>query len=160
MTPTAIYTAVRDALIAAALGFILWYVHHADGNAAKVADLEGVEKQLTANAAQVAAWQKESIDANAQRASELAQVRSDIAAHSAPVYVMRNVPPGPGALPGAAAAARCPAPQGGGADAGPRGDLVPVDVRPELERFELKYEAALANCRAILNQWPEPESSP
>lgn len=153
MSPTAIIALVRDVVIVAALGFILWYVHRADTNAVKVSDFQAVQKQITHNADQVAAWQKEATDANAQRQTEMAGIRSSIDSQRAPVLVC-NRPASGSPVPRAPAAPAGGAAAGGTADAGPRGDPQPVDVRPLVNQFELKYEAALASCRAVLNQWP------
>jgi hypothetical protein len=158
MTPAQIYTAVRDLVILVVIGFIAWRVYSDGENSVKAADMKAVQTQLKANSDQLAAWQKESTDANVQRATELAQVRTDIASHaSQPVYVMRG-PAGAGPVPSVAPATGCPAAAGGSANAGPGSNPgALVNVRPELEQFEQKYETALANCRDVLASWPTPE---
>jgi hypothetical protein len=156
MSPAAIYTAVRDLVILAVIGFIAWQVYALGADRVKLADMAAVTKQLNQNAAQSAAWQKESTDANAQRAAELAQVSRDIASHASPVYVVRNAPSA-GPVPAPATAAGCGAPAGGGAHAGPGDDPSAIDIRPQIALFEQRYERALADCRALLNAWPQPE---
>jgi hypothetical protein len=158
MTPAEIYTAVRDLLILGVIGFIAWKVYELGADRVKLADMAAVTKQLNQNAAQVAAWQKESTDANAQRAAELAQVSRDIASHASPVYVVRNAPSS-GTVPAPAPAPGCGAPGGGGAHAGPGGDPSAIDIRPQVALFEQRYEHALADCRALLNEWPQLEKA-
>ena len=154
MSPAAIYTAVRDLLILAVIGFIAFRVYTDGKNAAKVADMAAVQKQLAANAAQSAAWQKESSDANLKRQSELAQVSSAIGAQRAPVLVCPG-PSSPGPLPShpTGAGGEPAAPRS--ADAGPRAGAAAIDIRPAINAFELKYERAFADCRSVLNQWPK-----
>lgn len=159
MTPSQIIALVRDAVIVAALGFIVWRVYAAGENAVKASDVTALQKQLVSNAAQSAAWQKEQTDAEAQRQTEMAGIRSSIASQRAPVLVCSR-PTSGSPVPGAAAAPAGGAPAGGPTDGRPRGDPQPVDVRPLINQFELKYEAALASCRAILNQWPVAAGSP
>jgi hypothetical protein len=156
VTPAAIYIAVRDAIILAVIGFVAWKVYELGGDQIKVKDFAAWQKQVTANTATVAGWQKELSDANAQRATELAQIHTDIAAHAQlPVYVVRSGPASASTLPSHPATPGCPAAASGGPDAGPGGHL--VNVRPELDEFEQRYEVALANCRAALASWPTPE---
>jgi hypothetical protein len=151
VNPVAIYTAVKDLIILAVLAGILYEVYSFGADRVKLADMAALQKQMTANAAQVAAWQKESTDANTQRASELAQIQAGVDAHRDPIYIMRDAP-GSGTVPTAATGAGCPAAAGGSAHAGPGSD--PVDLRPQIALFEQRYERALADCRSVLNSWP------
>jgi hypothetical protein len=151
MSPLAIYTAVKDLIIFAVLAWILYQVYSFGADRVKLADMAALQKQMTANAAQVAAWQKESTDANAKRTAELAQIQAGVDAHRDPIYVMRDTPSS-GTVPTAATGAGCPAPAGGSAHAGPGSD--PVDIRPQVALFEQRYEHALADCRSVLNSWP------
>lgn len=147
MTPAAIYTAVRDGLIAAALIFILLWVHRADTNSAKVANDKAVITQLQDNLATEQQWQSQREKADDQHAAEIAEVGARIDAQHSPVLV--RIPAPPGALSGAAAAPASLHPAGGSTDAGSG-----VDIRPQLNQFEKRYEAAFADCRKVVSDWP------
>jgi len=153
VTPAAIYTAVRDLIVLGVLGFIVWRIYTDGANAVKVTDMAAVQKQLAANASQVAQWQKESSDANLKRESELAQVSATIGAQRAPVLVCHG-PASPDPVPSAA-----PTPDSGptasrGFNAGSGASAQPVNVRPAINAVELKYERALTECRSALAKWP------
>lgn len=147
MTPAAIYTAVRDALFAAALIFVLLWVHHADTNAAKVADLRAVTSQLQSNIATQQQWQTQREKADDQHAADIAAIGTRIDAQHDPIVL--RLPAAPGALSSAAPAPSCLNPSGGAADTGSG-----VDIRPSINEFEKRYEAAFADCRKVVSDWP------
>jgi hypothetical protein len=157
MTPGAIIALIKDALIILAIGAVVLLLVNYGKDIVKVADMKAVQKQLTQNAATEANWRKEQADANTKRDTDLATVRAAIDAQRAPVYVMRNGPPRVCPVSVAAGQAGRPPPATGGADAGSGNDRQPVDIRPELNRFELKAETAVADCRAALDGWPSPK---
>jgi hypothetical protein len=155
MTPAQIVSAVRDLVILLALGAVLWYVHRADENAFKVADLTAVTKQLNTNAATAARYSKEASDAQSTLAQQMAATAAAVSSQSAPVLLCPAAP-GPRAVSGPTARAAGQPASPGRPNTGPRGDSVvaQVDIRPELNAFELKYEDALSSCRSVLDQWP------
>jgi hypothetical protein len=147
---TAIIALVRDGVILGALGYILWFIHHADANAAKVRDLSGVVAQLNANALQEAAWQRESKVAETQRQAELANIAGTIAAQRTPLFV--RIPTNPDAVSGTPPSPSNHPPGAGGDVEGSGRD---IDVRQRINAFETELEGHLADCRAVLNSWPK-----
>lgn len=143
-------TVARDVFVVAALGWILFYIHRAEQNAVKVADMQAVQKQLSDNVAQEAKWEQQRENAEAQQTVDMQAVATAVAQQHSPVIV--RVPAGPSPVP------RDPgSPAGGTAGAGSTqpGPGASIDVRPALNAFELKYEAYLAECRSILKEWPQ-----
>lgn len=153
MTPTAIIALVRDVAIVGALAFIIWWIRTDGANSVKVSDMQAVQKQLDSNTKLVAQWSQEAHDAQTQRTQDMAQVSAAIAAHSAPIVVMRDRPASPVAVSSIAVSTGTQPAASGNPDPGPRSD--PVDVRPAINAFELKYEGFLADCRAEHAQWPK-----
>lgn len=139
---------IRDALILGGILCILWFIHHADQNAAKVADLQAVEKQLDANVKQEAQWAEEARNAEAQRAADNQAVVAAVGTHTSPVFMCRNSGGGP--VSGTPAHATSGTPAAGGVDTGPGENL-----RPAISAFELKYEGYLSACRSVLREWPK-----
>lgn len=154
MTPGAIIALVKDALIIVAIAAAIWLLVSYGKDHVKVADMKAVQKQITQNATTEEDWRKAQTHANAQRDADLSKVAADIAGQHAPVYIMRNAPRACPVSVAAGEASR-PPPATGGVDAGSGGDRQPVDIRPGLSGFELKYETAIADCRAALASWPQ-----
>lgn len=131
--------------------YILWFINHADQNSAKVAEQNGVIKQLTQNAKDIAAWAEQSRDAEAQRRVDMQNVTAAVLQQRTPVLV--RVPSSPGPVSNAPAQAGSCTPAAGGSDQGSGEQL--VNVRSAINAFELKYEGYLAACRSVLNSWPQ-----
>lgn len=148
MTPTAIIALIKDAVILVAIGLAIWLFISYGKDLVKVADMKAVEIQLTKNAQTEADWRKEQTDANTKRDADLAKVSTAIGKQRDPVYIMRN-PPSHCPVSGAPTAADNPPAASGTTDEG-----LGSDLRPALNRYELKYESVLADCRAVLAQWP------
>lgn len=153
MSITAIIALVRDLVILIALGLLIWLLISYGKDVVKVSDMKAVQKQLDANTKQVAQWSQEAQHAQTQRTEDMAQVSAAIAAHSQPIVVLRDRPANPGAVPRVAVATGAQPAACGNPDPGPGND--PVDVRPQISGFELKYEGLLADCRAAIAQWPK-----
>jgi hypothetical protein len=157
MIPAAYIALARDLIILVALGLLIWLLVSYGKDVVKVADMKAVQKQLAENTQIETAWRQEQTDANTKRDADLAKVSAGIAGQHAPVYVVRNT------------ARACPVPEhspqaggaptsAGGIDAGSGGSSETEDVRPKINQFELKFETAMADCRAILDQWPRNEN--
>lgn len=146
---TAYISLARDIGIALALGFIVWKIYGAGENAVKVNDIAALKTQLDDNSKTLARWAQESRDAQIQRAQQMDTVFAAVNAQRAPIVLLRDRPASPSPVPSAPAAAASPTTQAGGFDAG-----AGIDLRPQINRFEIKYEAAIADCRAVLAQWP------
>lgn len=159
MTPAAIIALVRDGIILLALGLLIWLLITFGSDRVKVADMKAVQKQIAQNAQIEAGWRKEQINANAKRDADLSKVAAGITAQRAPVYVMRN-PARACPVSVAAGEASRPPPGTGGADQGSGDDRQSIDLRPQLNAFELKYETLVADCRAALDQWPQLGAKP
>ena len=153
MTPSAYIALARDLVILIALGLLIWLLVAFGRDMIKVKDMKAVQKQLAQNAITEAQWRQEQTNANTQRDAQLAQVGAAIANQHAPVLVCRS--PNPSPVPSTPAAAAGSASAAGGTDSGTRGDSEPVDVRGAINAFELKYETALADCRAAIASWPQ-----
>lgn len=148
MTPAAIFSAVKDAVILIALAAFAYLLISYGKDTVKVSDIKGVEKQIQENAATVAKWQKESTDADTKHVQTLQQIGATIAQQRAPVFVRGQSCPNP--MPSAAAKAGDTASPPRPVDQG-RG----IDYRPAINQFELKYETALADCYTALDKWPQ-----
>jgi hypothetical protein len=153
MTPTAIIALVKDVVILIAAGLAVYLCVSYGKDFVKIADMKALQVQLTQNALTETQWRKEQTDANTKRDTDLAKVADTIAGQRAPVYIMRG-PASSGAVPNAACQASGPPASAGRTDAGRGSDRQPVDLRPQVNAFELKYETAIADCRAALDQWP------
>lgn len=155
MTLTAIFALIKDLVIVAAIGLLVYVLVTYGKDIVKVADLQGLQKQLTQNSKTEADWRKELTDANTKRDVDLSKVTFAIDSQRAPVYIVRGGSANPGQVPGHSPEADRKAAGAGGADAGRGGDSQPVvDVRPQVNAFELKYETVVADCRAALDSWP------
>jgi hypothetical protein len=152
VTPGAYIALARDLIILLALGLLIWLLMSFGADRVKVADMQAVQKQITHNAQIEAGWRKEQTDANAQRDVDLTHVAAAIALQHAPVIVRNTARACPVSV-NTGQASR-PPPATGGADARSGGDSQSVDIRPQLNRFELKAETAIADCRAALDSWP------
>lgn len=155
MTPSQVIALIRDVLILAALGFLVWWIWRSGEDRVKVTDMAAVQKQLAANARTLEQWKAQSTQAETQHAADLETIRSTLAQHSAPILVRVPAPAaGPYALPGASPAPRCE-PAGAGGDHGATGGgSRTVDIRPAVTAVEERAEEALADCRAALAKWP------
>jgi hypothetical protein len=150
VTPGAYIALARDIGIALALGFIIWKIYGAGENAVKVSDLKSLQAQIAEQASTLEGWRQESTNANAQLSQDLATLHA--AAPDKPPVWLCNDPASPRSqvLPTPAAGPDSPHSPVGGAVEGPR-----RDIRPQLEAFKLKYETALAECRAGFAEWPK-----
>lgn len=147
MTPAQILAIIKDVAIIAGLIFVVLWIRNDGKNVVKIQDLQAVQKQLAANAAQEAAWATQRQQAEVQHAQDIQAVSAAVNAHSAPIIV--RVPANPSPLPGTSPTATGANPGRGGSDDGPR-----IDLRPAVSAFERKYETAFADCRSALSQWP------
>lgn len=153
MTPAAIIALVRDVVILVALALLVWLLIQFGRDRVKIVDMKAVQTQLAHNARQAQEWKDAADHATTIRDQELAQLRATAAQPRPAIRVCheaspRSVPIDP------ATASREPAPSGGIVP-GPRGDSeLGTDIRPQIEQFKLKYESALAECRAALASWP------
>ena len=148
MTPGQILVLVRDVLVLGALGFVIYRIYVDGENRVRQQDMQAVEKQLATNTLEQRQWAQDIRDAEAKRIEDMEHVSAAIAAQRAPVIV--RVPAGAGTMPRAssppATGTACPR----GPAEGPG-----VDIRPALNALEFKYERALADCRAVLAEWPK-----
>jgi hypothetical protein len=152
MTPAAIIALVRDIVILIALGLLIWLLISYGKDVVKVADMKAVQKQLDQNTQTMARWSQEAQHAQVQRTQDLATIHDAIAAHSQPIVVLRDRPSHPGAVPGNPASPSGQPAACGNPDGGSRTDT--VDIRPDISRFEERYEGILADCRAAIASWP------
>lgn len=155
MTPAAIISLVRDVIILVAVGLLIYFLISYGKDIVKVSDLKDLQKQLTRNAAIEAQWRKDQTDAIDANNRTLDKVNTAIDSQRAPVLLCRK-PPAPQQLPAHPGPTSSGPAAPGGADAGPGDDRVTVlDIRPQLNFFEHKYEKALSQCRTLLATWPK-----
>jgi hypothetical protein len=152
MNPITRYIALaRDIGIALALGFLVWKIFSAGEDKVKASDLKSLQAQITQQGTILDGWRQESTHANAQLSQDLATLRTPPAVPKPPVWLCDD--PARSAetvLPAPASEAGSAHPAPGGTDEGRR-----RDIRPQIEAFKLKYETALAECRAEDAQWPQ-----
>lgn len=132
----------KDAVIVAAIVGLGWFLYHSGANSVRVSDIEALQKQLVANAQTQDRYRNEINDALAEANSEMGNLAHSIDANKRPVVV--RVPASSGAVPGNTSSTTSTDPEAGG-----------VDIRPGVNAFERKYEAALAECRALKEAWPK-----
>jgi hypothetical protein len=150
VTPGQYIAAARDLIILAAIGWLVYMVYHAGQNSVTIKDVARIEANIAAAHATEDNWRKEQLDADAQKAQDLAAIRGAIAEHQQPIVVRGPAPAG--AVPKAPGTAAGTHPTSGATDGGPR--VSTCDVRPSVAAVELKYETALAECRAAIASWP------
>lgn len=144
MTPAAIIALIKDAVIVLAIGAVIYVLVTYGKDIVKISDMAAVQKQVAANAQTVAGWRQEQIDANARHSADIAGIAATIGAQHAPIFLQ----------PAPSKAGACPVSGATGAPSGQPAGSGPVDIRPGINTFELKYETALADCRSVLAQWP------
>jgi len=154
VSPGAIVALVKDIVIVAAIAFVFYFVRNSGEDLVKLKDVQGLKLQLQDNASREQRWREEQINADSERDASVKQLAASIAGQRAPVYVLRGGPADPRPLPGDPAAPRGAPALACGIDRGPRADRAAVDIRPQINQFELKYETAFADCRALLSKWP------
>lgn len=147
MTPGAIISLIKDAIIIIAIGLVVYFLINYGKDIVKISDMKALQKQIQANADTIEKWRKESIDADTKRSADLAQVAATIDKQHTPVFV-RN-PPGSCTVPSTTSKAGDQPSQPAGSDQG-RG----IDYRPAVNQYESKYSTALIECYAALDKWP------
>lgn len=150
MTPAAIVSLVKDALIIGAVIFLLWFTRHGGEQQVQLADYKALMQQIQTNAAQEQQWRDAQTKAQGDMLDEIDSARSAIGVNSRPVLLCSN-PTRPGPVPSLSAPtvsiATRPVPTVQSAG---------EDLRPKLNAFELQLETIIAQCRGALAQWPQP----
>jgi len=154
VTPAAYISLARDIIVLALVGFLVYLLISFGENRVEKKDLKALEQRIVDNAATQKRWRDEDTNANTLRDASLAALHTAVAAHSKPVIVRIPAPQAPGlpAHPGEASGtpAEC-----GGAGSGSGGPWRQIDIRPDLTALKLKYGAALIDCQAVLDKWPQ-----
>jgi hypothetical protein len=156
MTPAAIYKAVRDLLVIAAIGFVVWRVYTDGKNAVTAQQLKQLQEQIEQQSIIAQQWHTEATHANTDLAASLARINAaPVLTHdwvrsqpscpatavlSAPTFTTRDSSAGRGAI--------LPGPGEAAGDAGLR-DTALADFK----RF---WEGQIAGWRAEYAQWPQP----
>jgi len=154
VTPAAYISLARDIIVLALVGFLVYLLISFGENRVEKKDLKALEQRIVDNAATQKRWRDEDTHANTQRDASLAQLHADVNAHSKPVIVRVPAPQAPG-LPSTAGEATSAHPECGGAGSGSGGPWRQIDIRPDLTALKLKYGAALIDCKAVLDKWPQ-----
>jgi len=155
MTFTAALALAKDLAILAALGFILWYVTHAEHNADQLKDIKANLVQVQQNQTTMTRWQQEQTDARTKADQALDTLTTRVGALNHPliVRVPGNAPatvPRGASAPGSGAAPNTCATQPGSA-----GAVRQVDIGPMLADIERRYGTALINCQRLIDSWPK-----
>jgi len=154
MTPGMWLTAIKDILVLVAVGVLGWLLVSYGQNRVEKKDMKALEQRIVDNAATQKRWRDEDTHANTQRDASLAQLHADVNAHSKPLIVRVPAPQTPG-LPTAASEASGAHSECGGTGNGSGGPWRQIDIRPDLTALKLKYGAALIDCQAALDKWPQ-----
>lgn len=150
MPPWLSLSAIKDAVIVVAILALGVWVYHSGENAVHVKDMKSLQQQMQNMAQTTARWQQQQEKANAVQSSDLAKINSGVVVP--PLHVSLCVPQPAGAtvLSGTAAASTSHPP-------GSRADDVPTqrDIGPAVQAFERDLETDLAQCRAVISEWPK-----
>jgi hypothetical protein len=155
VTFTAALALLKDLAILAALGFILWYVTHAEHNADQLKDLKANLAQVQQTQTTMTRWQEEETHARTKADSALDALNTRVDALNRPLIV--RVPSNTyAALPrGASAPGSSPAPNACGTQPGSLGTVRQVDIGPMLADIERRYGTALIECQRLIDSWPK-----
>jgi hypothetical protein len=148
MTPAAIFSLVKDAVILIALGLVAYFLINYGKDIVKVSDMKALQQQITTNTQTLERWQKESTDADTKRQTDLGNIASTIANQRAPVFV-RSGPACSSPVPNSSPSTSNQPSKPTGSDQGNG-----VDYRPIINQFESKYSTALVECYSALDKWP------
>jgi len=146
MSIGAVLALIRDVALLAGVGFVLWYVTHAEHNADEL-------RNIKATLGQQQQWQEGQTRAATTASGALSDLsaRLDALDKRGPVIVRI---PMPAAVPTAPTAAGAPAnacPSAPGAGDGVRS----IDIRPVLEGPERRIATAMIECQQALDAWPK-----
>lgn len=156
MTPAAIYKAIRDFLVVAAIAFVAYRVYVDGQNAVTAKQVGQLQKQIEQQSLITQQWHTEATDANTTLTASLARI------NAAPVLTHDWVPPqsscpATAVLPTTARASGISAALGGPILPGPREVAADAALRDtvvaDYKRF---WEGQLASWRAQYAQWPQP----
>jgi hypothetical protein len=146
MSVAAILALIRDVALMAGVGFVLWFVMHAEHNAD---ELRGIKATL----GQQQKWQEGETRAATTANGALSDLnnRLDALDKRGPVIVRIPMPAkvGAPATAGGASADACPSAPGAG------DGVRSIDVRPVLEGPERRIATAMIECRQALDAWPK-----
>jgi Tfp pilus assembly protein PilE len=147
MTLSQYIALARDAVIIGILSWGVWFLYHSGENSIKLADLKAVQTQLTHNAQQVEDWKARENAAEVKHDQEVQLVATTVASQHQPVRLCHT--PSASSVSHPASTPQGSNPPSRTANTGPG-----VDIRAAVNAFEIKYEAALADCRQTLAEWP------
>lgn len=154
MTPAAIYTLVKDGVIVGLVLWLLWMVYSSGQNSVTVKQFDALKESIAQNAKQEKDWHAQGAKVDAQTSADIADLHTTIGNQHAPVFVCKS--PSGGKLPGDTGSSSSVNPSQGGTDEGRgRSSETVVDIRPQVNKLEEKYEDAFAQCRGILAKWPK-----
>lgn len=146
MTIGAVLAIIRDVALLAGVGFVLWYVTHAEHNADEL-------KSIKATLGQQATWQEGATRAATTASNQLSDLNGRLAALNSrgPIIVRIPVPAAvaPATAPASSPAHACPSSPGVG------DGVRSIDVRPVLEGPERRIATAMIECQQALDAWPK-----
>jgi hypothetical protein len=145
---------VKDAVIVIAIVALGWYVYRSGEDRVTAKDFAQQKQTIARYQTTVQSWQQQQTSANGALQNEIAQINGTGSAPPVvqPLHVELCQPASAvsAVLPAAPAGATSTAPTARATDTGPE-----RDIGPDIEAFERKYETALAECRAVIAQWPK-----
>ena len=156
MTPAAIYKAVRDFLVVAAIAFVVYRVYTDGKNSEIAGQVKTLQAQVEQQSIILQKWHLEATDANTELAASIGRINSaPVVVHdwvqSQPSCTRREVLPAAAGAPGnGAGSGRGDQPVGGTA----AGDARMRDTA--LADWKRYWESRLAPWRTEHAQWPQP----
>lgn len=155
MSPAAIFSLVKDGLIAIAIGVLIYMVYRAGEDRVHAKDIQGLQDQIKRQGDILADWRKEAFDAQEKLASDVAAINAAPALQHRWLCSQPTNSPKPAVLPGAAGQADSSDPTGGGVQPGRGTDADGARRDAILDAFKKRWEIVLAGCRAEDAQWPK-----
>jgi hypothetical protein len=154
MPPWLSFSTIKDAVIVIAIVALGWYVYRSGEDRITAKNFAQQQQALAHYQATVESWQKQQASASGALQNEIAQINGGGSGPPVvqPLHIELCQPTSTPAavLPRAPTGATNPAPAARATDQGPQ-----RDIGPAIEAFERKYETALAECRAVISQWPK-----
>jgi hypothetical protein len=151
VTPGMYIALARDIGITLALAFLVWKIYSAGEDRVHASDLKSIQAQIVEQGKTLDRWRTEKSNANDQLSKDMATLHAP-AVDKPPVWLCDGpTSPRSEVLPAPAPKASPQLPAAGGVVQGPG-----RNIRPAIEALKLKYETALAECRAEHAEWPTP----
>lgn len=152
MPPWLSVSAIKDVVIVGMVIALGWWVYHQGENTIRVKDFAALQQQIKHQAAVQQKWQTAQANSQSVLSDEIQQIVTPHSGVVRPLHIRLCQPSseaGTKLLSGAS-----PAPKGKHSAARATVMRPGPDIGPAVQAFERKYETALAQCRAVIREWP------